>query len=139
MMAEYIFFSEGLCERFVTFVSSHGIASSVRPDEIDGFVIALPDGLPDATDEAIEAEYDRLMDEQRAQIEAAEDDEDDDARDLMGISIVLPDGQPCVVRLPADYARRLVAQFSIEEIRELVSHIATSVATPNTAPLCRVV
>lgn len=133
-MAEYIFFSEALCERFVKFAASYGIAGCVRPDEIDGFVIALPDGLPEAADEAIEDEYDRLMDEQRAQIEAADDG---DARDLMGISIVLPDGQPCVVRLPADYARRLVAQFSIEEIRELVSHIATSVATPNTAPLCR--
>lgn len=134
MMAEYIFFSEELCERFVKFVSSCGIDSSVRPDEIDGFVIALPDALADAADAAIEAEYDRLMDEQRAQIEAAEDG---DAPDLMGISIVLPDGQPCVVRLPAEYARRLVAEFSIEEIRELVSHIATSVATPNTTPLCR--
>lgn len=135
MMAEYIFFSEELCERFVKFVSSRGIDSSVRPDEIDGFVIALPDGLADAADAAIEAEYDRLMDEQRAQIEAAEDG---DAHDRMGISIRLPDGQPCVVRLPAEYARRLVAEFSIEEIRELVSHIATSVATPNTTPLYRV-
>lgn len=134
MMAEYIFFSEDLCERFVKFAARHGVAGSVRPDEIDGFVIALPDGLPDAVDAAIEAEYDRLMDEQRACIEAADDG---DARDLMGISIVLPDGQPCVVRLRAEYARRLVAQFSIEEIRALVSHIAASVATPSTAPLCR--
>lgn len=134
MTNEYIFFSRELCDRFVAFVAGHGIAGSVRPDEIDGFVVALPDALPDAADAAIEEEYDRLMDEQRAQIDAAEDD---DARDLMGVSVTLPDGRPCVVRLPAEYARRLVAQFSIEEIRELVSHIATSVAAPSTTPLCR--
>ena len=42
---EYMFFDEALRVRFVAFAAGHGIASTMRQDEIDGFVIELPDGL----------------------------------------------------------------------------------------------
>ena len=134
MANEYIFFDRSLCDRFVRFVAGCGIASEVRPDEMDAFVVDLPDGLAEDLEESVEAEYEALMDEQRGLVEAGEGDE---ARDLMGITVTLPDGRPCVVRLPAAYARRLFKHFSVEEIHALVSAVARDVADPNTAPLCR--
>ena len=50
---EYMFFNEALRNRFVAFASERGIASTVRQDEIAGFVVELPDGLDDAQQEAV--------------------------------------------------------------------------------------
>ena len=133
-MGEYIFFDAALRDRFLKFVAERGLTGKVRPDPMEGFVVALPDDLADDIDAAVEDEYEALMDEQRSLIESADDD---DARDLMGVTVTLPDGQPRVVRLPALYARRLFEHFTVAEIHELVSGIAHSVANPIEGPICR--
>ena len=134
MANEYIFFDAILRDRFANFVAAHGIPSQVRPDPIEGFVVAVADDLADELEDAIEAEYLTLMEEQRDLVEAADDD---NARALMAVAITLPDGQPGVVRIPARHARRLFAHFSTEEVHELVGAIAQAVANPVTGPLCR--
>ena len=134
MNNEYIFFDEALRERFRGFIARHGLASQFRPDPVGGVVVETPVGLPDDLQEAIEAEYDALMDLQRDLLDALEDE---NARDLMGVTVSLPDGQSCVVRLPPVYGRRLVEHFTVEEIHDLVSAIAQNVANPVTGPLCR--
>jgi hypothetical protein len=134
MATEYIFFDESLCDRFVQFAATHGLSGEVRADEMEGHVVALPDGLDDDIVDALEAEYDALMDEQQALVESADDG---DVRDLMGVTVELPDGQPCTVRLPAAVARRLFDHFDAGEIHELVAAIAASVANPVAGPICR--
>ncbi|MDK9702783.1 MAG: hypothetical protein OEL20_06550 [Sulfuritalea sp.] len=134
MTNEYIFFDATLRDRFVGFAAARGIASEARPDAMEGFVVALADDLPDDIEEAIEAEYLSLMEEQRDLVEAAEGDT---ARALMAVAITLPDGRPGVVRIPARHARRLFAHFSAEEVHELVAAIAQGLANPVAGPLCR--
>lgn len=134
MANEYIFFDETLRDRFASFVAAQGIASEVRPDAIEGFVVALADDLADEIEDAIEAEYATLMEVQRDLVEAADGD---NARALMTVAITLPDDQPGVVRIPARYVRRLFAHFSTEEVHELVAAIAQGVANPLAGPLCR--
>lgn len=134
MATEYIFFDAALCERFIRYAAAQGLAGSMRADPMDGYVAALPDDLADAVEAACEAEYEALMDEQRAEVEAEEGGQ---ARDLMGVSVALPDGTPCVVRLPAGMARRLFEHFAADEIHALVAAIALSVADPQTGPICR--
>ena len=63
--SEYIFFDETLQDRFMGFVFAHGISSNVRPDQMEGVVVELPDGLSEDIEAAIELEYEALMDEQR--------------------------------------------------------------------------
>lgn len=134
MANEYIFFDAALRDRFLRFATGHGVAGSVRADEIDGFVVALPDDLDDELEDAIEDEYEALMAEQRDLVEAGEGD---GAKKLMGVSVVLPDGQTRMVRLPGDHARRLLEHFTIDEIREIATAIARDVAVPLTGPICR--
>ena len=52
-------------------------------------------------------------------------------------TVTLPDGQPCLVRLPAVYGRRLVELFTFEEIHALVTLIAHNAINPVEGPLCR--
>jgi hypothetical protein len=131
-MSEYIFFDAGLRDRFLTFVAEHGIPGDSRPDAIDGFLVILPETLPDELAQVVEEQYERLMDEQQQLVES----EDDEDRTVMGIDVTLPDGRSCLVRLQPLFARRLCDHFSGEEIRALVAEIAASVLAPAKGPLC---
>lgn len=132
-MNDYIFFDPPLGDRFLKFVAQYGLTGTVRPDPIEGFVIAIRDDLADDILEAIEREYDVLMDEQHALIDAADAE---DEFSLMGVSATLADGREVSLRIPADYGRRLCAHFSPEEIHDLVSVIAQGVMDPDERPLC---
>lgn len=131
-MSEYIFFDPALRDRFIAFASAQGIHPDTRPDKVAGYLVILPDSLPEDIEDALEDEYDQLMDEQQQLVEA----EDGEDKTLMGVDITLPDGQACVVRLPPDFARRLCAHFSGDEIRAMVTAIAADIAEPTTGPIC---
>ena len=133
-MIEYILFDESLRDRFLKIVVGQGIASEVRADQIEGFVVALSDDLADEVVDLLEDEYDALMVEQRCLVESLDGNK---ARTLMGVNITLPDGQQRMVPLPAIYARRLYEHFTIEEIQQCVSGIAESVLKPDAGSLCR--
>lgn len=131
MSNQYSFFDTALSERFLAFAQAHGIAGGSRPDPIEGVLVDLPDDLPDDLLDALEAEYDHLMDQQQALIDGA-----DEGDALMGVTVDLPDGTPCLVSIPAALGHRLMAHFSTDEIHALVSAIAGSVADPSMTPLC---
>jgi hypothetical protein len=135
MANEYIFFDESLRDRFMAFAAEVGrVECRTWPDRIEGWVVELPGGMAPGVQVAVEAEYDALMDQQR---EMADASDGADARDLMGVTVTLPSGKPCVVRLPAATGRRLVEHFTFEEIHQLVSSIAAGVANPSGGSICR--
>jgi len=131
---EYMFFDEALRDRFVAFASGHGVVSTVRPDEIAGFVVTLPDGLADDLQDVLEDEYDSIMDEQML---LAESDSDLVSHHATGVTVTLADGTTRTVRIPPPIARRLFEHFTVDEIHEIASAIAQSVENPIDGPLCR--
>lgn len=134
MANDYILFDTTLRDRFAQFAADRNIPFALRPDAMGGYVVELPDDLADDIEDAVEAEYEALMEEQRAQIELSEGER---ARNLLGVTVSLPDGRSSVVRLPGEIARRLVQQFTPQEIHALVSAIAHSIENPIDGPLCR--
>lgn len=130
---EYIFFDEALRDRFMNFASGRGIASTMRPDEIAGFVVALPDGLADDLQDAVDAEYESIMD---AQMLLAESDEELVSHQAVGVTVTLADGTTRDVRIPPAIARRLITHFTPEEVHEIATAIAQSVENPIDGPLC---
>ncbi len=134
MSIEYIFFNEALCNRFVDFISARGIESEARQDEIDGFVVELPEDIDDVLSDTIEAEYDALMKEQMA---LAEEDEEWATRQVMGVTVTLSDGESRDIRIQGAIGRKLTERFTPEEIHELVTAVAESVINPVEGPLCR--
>ena len=134
MSNEYLFFDTAVRDRFRRFLDELGVASDVRTDEIAGFVVETPDGLGDERQEAIEKEYDRLLDAQREAVDARDESS---GHDRMGVAITLSDGSPCLVRIPGALGRRLCAVLTLEEVHDLVATIARCVEHPSTGPLCR--
>ena len=132
-MNEYMLFDANLRDRFVKFAADLGLASEVRADQIEGFVVVLPDDLPDDIEEAIEDEYEALMADQVSLMESAGDSS---GRFLMRVTATLADGTLRGVQLPSAYARRLFEHFSAEEIHQLVSAIVQSALNPAEGPMC---
>lgn len=131
---EYIFFSEALRDRFVAFAAGHGIAGTVRPDAIAGFVVTLPEGLADELQAALEAEYESSMNEQMLLAEA---DEELVSHHAVSVSVTLADGTTRAIRIPPPVARRLLEHFTPDEVHEIVTAIAHGVENPIDGPLCR--
>jgi len=131
---EYMFFDEALRDRFVDFASARGIASTVRQDVIAGFVVDLPDGLADELQDAFEAEYDSIMDEQRL---LAESDAELVSHHAAGVTVTLADGTTRAIRIPPAIARRLLEHFTPEEVHEIATAFAQSVENPVDGPICR--
>jgi len=131
---EYMFFNEALRDRFLIFVSGHGIAGTSRQDEIAGYVVKLPDGLDDELQETVEAEYDSIMAEQML---LAESDAELVSHHVVGINVTLADGTTRAVRVPPHIARRLFEHFTPDEVHEIATAIAQSVENPVDEPLCR--
>ena len=130
---EYMFFDEALRDRFLDFVSRHGIAGTVRKDEIAGHVVELSDGLADELQDAIEAEYESIMDEQML---LAESDEDLVSHHAVGLTVTLTDGTTRAVCIPPAIARRLFEHFTPGEVHEIATAIAQSVENPIDGPIC---
>jgi hypothetical protein len=131
---EYIFFDASLAQALSSFAAGLGVPAQLRSDALGGWVVQVPEDMPAAAEDAIEVEYDRLMLHQRDVLDAADGA---DANDVLGVQVTLPGGENCLVRVPPHLGRRLVDQFSFEEIHQLVSLIAAQALQPADGPLCR--
>lgn len=131
---EYMFFDAALRDRFIALAAGLGIPGTTRQDNIAGFVVELPDDLDDAKQDAVDAEYESIMDAQRL---AAESDEDLVSHHAAGVTVTLSDGTTRSVRIPPPIVRRLFEHFSAEEIHEIASAIAQGIEGAADRPLCQ--
>ena len=131
---DYIFFDLELRDRFVQGLSARGLTSSAHDDAMEGFVVALDTDPGDDLLDEIEEMYDALMQEQML---LAEQRSDWGSHQVASLQIARADGSETEVRLPPAVARKLLAHYSVDEARDLVSAIAHSLENPVDGPLCR--
>lgn len=132
-MNEYIFFDARLRDNFVECTRSMGVEYELRDDGM-GLIVAVPEDLTDDLEEALEAHYDELQEEQSDLLTQSEGG----LKKLAGFQLVLPDGQTCTVALQPDMASRLLSCFSFEEVRVLFETVARSALDPKDRPLCEI-
>jgi hypothetical protein len=130
----YVFFETDLRDRFVQVLAARALGCHLHDDEIEGLVVELDVEPDDELMEALEAEYDALMQEQMLR---AEDRPDWGSHQVASLEITRADGSPAMVRLPPAVARPLLSHFSAEEAHALVTAIAHSLEDPQGGPLCR--
>jgi hypothetical protein len=132
-MIEYIFFEAPLRDAFVEYAQSQGLACTLHDDHM-GLVVAIPEGIAEELEDALEQRYDELQAEQ-SQLLAGEEG---GLKRLAGFRFELPDGQSRMVPLQTDIANRLLAVFSLEEIQALFEAVARSAVNPPEDHLCKV-
>jgi len=130
----YIFFEADLRDRFVQVLAARALACRQHEDEIEGLVVDLDAEPDDEVLQALEAEYEALMQEQMLR---AEDRPDWGSHQVVSLDITRSDGSAATVRLAPAVARPLMERFSAEEAHALVSAIAHSLENPVDGPLCR--
>lgn len=136
---DYVFFNERLRDDFIARAAELGVACELSSDatadeDVAALLVAVADDIPDATLDALEDCYDALMDEQ-SDIVAQEDGWLENR--VAGVSVTLADGTVRTIRLDPDLANRLLQTFSVEEIHDLVTAVAKSLAAPEEPRLCQ--
>ena len=134
-MIEYIFFDAALRDRFVEYAGGQGVACTQEEDSM-GFVVAVPEDLPEATADSLDACYEALQEEQAELTEASDEGTH---RYLAGFRMELPDGSHGMVPLQPDIAKRLLGEFSLDEIHDLFATVAKYALNPQDVPVCKVV
>ncbi len=131
-MIEYIFFDAALRDKFVAYAEQRNVPCTESDDSM-GMVVAIPEDIPEDVSDDIEEYYDALEDEQEELSKS-----EGDLKRLAGFRFNLPDGQERMLPLDPEMANRLLANFSLEEIRELFDAVADCTLNPNDEHLCHI-
>ncbi|OGS90964.1 MAG: hypothetical protein A2Z95_06810 [Gallionellales bacterium GWA2_60_18] len=131
-MIEYIFFEASLRDKFVAYAEQRGVPCTTSDDHM-GMVVAIPEDLPEQLADELEDYHEALEDEQE-ELSLAEGE----LRRLAGFGFKLPDGQARMLPLDTDMANRLLANFTLEEIQELLNSVARYALEPPNEHLCKI-
>lgn len=132
-MFEFMFFDHELRLQFIDFAHEHGIECHALEDNL-GMIAAVPEDIPDAVCDALDAHYEALMERQAALIDDADGDA---AHQAAGVCVTLKDGQHYMIRLDPKLANQLLSAFTLEETQALVQAIADNLETPDNRPICK--
>lgn len=130
-MLEYVFFDEGIRDKFVEELRAKGIDVSTTDE--DGCLAEVPEDLDDKLADEVDYLYEKLLQETAALMEEGEGAFE---KNVMGVMVALEDGTPCTIRLNPDLVARLLNCISMEELRDLAQTIAEGVQNPDNRPLC---
>lgn len=130
-MLEYVFFDEGIRDKFVEFLRARGVAVVCSDEE--GCLAAVPEDLEDELADEIDACYEKLLQETAELLEQGEHAME---KNVAGVTFALADGTPCTVRLDPDLVARILNCITMEEFRDMVQLIAAGVENPDNRPLC---
>ncbi|HEY0635781.1 MAG TPA: hypothetical protein VGE00_10395 [Gammaproteobacteria bacterium] len=130
-MLEYVFFDEGIRNKFVTFLRERGV--EVECGDEEGCIAAIPEDLDDELGDEIDACYEQLLQETAELLEQGEHAME---KNVAGVTFQLADGTPCTVRLDPDLVARILNCVTMEELRDMVQLIAAGVENPDNRPLC---
>jgi len=136
---DYVFFSERLRDDFLACAAGLGVSCALATDpaaddEVPALLVSVDDDLAEEALDALEARYDELMEEQSGA--AAEEAGWLDNR-VAGVTVTFDDGTVRTIRLEPGLANRLLQAFSVEEIHDLVTAVARSLAGPEEPRLCK--
>ena len=131
-MLEYIFFHDAPRKRFIQFLSAENIPYTEQDDNM-GLLISVPEDLGESIEDAIESQYDMLMeDAEELLIEDGEAAETDNA----AITITLDDGQTIYASVSPNVINRVLSVITTQELNDLVNSIVSSVLAPDERPIC---
>ncbi len=130
-MLEYVFFDEGIRDKFVEELRAKGVDVTTSDD--GGCLAEVPEDLDDKLSDEVDYLYEKLLQETA---ELLEESEGVFEKNVIGVMVALEDGTPCTIRLDPDLVARLLNCISMEELRDLAQTIAEGVQNPDNRPLC---
>ena len=102
-------------------------------DDSMGLLVSIPEDIAEEVSDDIEQYYESLEDEQEDLSKS-----EGDLNRLAGFNFTLPDGQSRMLPLDTEMANRLLANFSLDEIQDLLNAVAECTLNPNDEHLCHI-
>ena len=130
-MLEYIFFDQGLQDKFINFLKTQSVVAICPVD--DEMLVQVPDDLEDALAESIDQYYEELLQENTDILESGDDALE---KNVAGVQVQLSNGDICMIRLDPDLVSRVLQGIDMSELRDLVQDIANQLEQPDNRPLC---
>lgn len=131
-MIEYIFFDAALRDRFVAYAQQRSVPCTVTDDTM-GLLVAIPEDIAEDLADEIEDFYETLEEAQEDLSKA-----EGDLNRLAGFRFNLPDGQSRLLPVEPEIANRLLANFSLQEIQDLLQDVAHCTLFPDNEHLCKI-
>lgn len=131
-MFEYIFFESALRDKFISHAEQRGVPCTCSEDHL-GLVVEIPEDLPDAVADEMEAYYEMLEDEQQDLSK-----NEGELQRLAGFRFNLPNGEARMLPLSPEMANRLMKNFTLGEIQALFESMANCTLQPNEEHLCKI-
>ncbi|HEY9147627.1 MAG TPA: hypothetical protein VIQ22_01345 [Gammaproteobacteria bacterium] len=127
-MLEYVFFDEGIRDKFIEQLRGEGIEVS-----FDELIVEVPEELDRVLADKVDYYYEKLLQETAALLEEGEDALE---KNVMGVHVALEDGSACTIRLDPELVARVLNCITMEELRDMAQAIADGVQNPDNRPLC---
>jgi len=127
-MLEYVFFDEGIRDKFIEQLRGEGIEVS-----FDELIVEVPEELDRELADKVDYYYEKLLQETAALLEEGEDALE---KNVMGVHVALEDGSACTIRLDPELVARVLNCITMEELRDMAQAIADGVQNPDNRPLC---
>lgn len=134
-MLEYVFFHEAPFVRFVEFLQARSIETHTRSTN-ETFEVAVSEDLDDMLVEAIESQYEGLMDVDRDLFESGQETGADNYQ-AAGVVLNLKDGQAFYADVDSELLARIMSVMSAEEFGRVVTAIVGAVENPDARTFCQ--
>jgi len=136
-MLEYLFFTQPIADKFITYLDDKGLEWSQYDDPMLGsIVIKTPEDIDDELWDEIDDFHESLGDEDQKLIEATMVD-DETETNAAGIYIQLVNGTQTVAQIDPDVMNRMLENISMSEFNGFVETIVSSVENPDDSPICK--
>jgi hypothetical protein len=133
-MFEYIFFHPQPAREFVDWLKQQGVSAQSREDE-EGYIVEVPKDLDDELDEAVDAKYEALLEQNEALL--VEEHGDEAGYHMAGICVHLSDGRVSYADIDPKLMGRVLGCVTPEEFTTIVDAIVTAVENPQEQTYCQ--
>ncbi|MEE9444305.1 MAG: hypothetical protein V3V19_01430 [Cocleimonas sp.] len=136
-MLEYLFFTQPIADKFITYLNNKKLEWTQYDDPMLGsIVIKTPEDIDDDLWDELDDYHESLGAEDQKLIEETMVD-DETETNAAGIYIQLKNGKQTVAQVNPDVMNRMLDNISMEEFNGFVEVIVSSVESPNDAPICK--
>jgi len=136
-MLEYLFFTQHVANKFITFLEGKSLEWSQHNDPMLGsIVIKTSEDIEDSLWDELDDFHESLGDEDQKLIESTMVD-DETETNAAGIYIQLGNGEQTVAQIDPDVMNRMLEGITMDEFNSFVETIVSSVEKPDDAPICK--
>ena len=135
-MLEYLFFTQKIADKFITFLDGKGLKWSQHNDPMLGsIVIKTSEDIEDALWDELDDYHDSLGTEDQLLLENSLDESTE--TNAAGIYIQLANGEQTIAQIDPDVMNRMLSVINMDEFNSFVETIVSSVESPDDSAICK--